>query len=120
MGVTLVSSDVNYDTGNEVYIIGDTKTDEAGFQEFLDRFTPVCSMDILGNYTGNVITFEEFLQKLYITEEEKRCATQSAPTAMSMTQINTPFAPTAIRRKQRSSLAPVVGERWPLAARAVR
>lgn len=56
------SSDVNYDTGNEVYIIGDTKTDEAGFQEFLDRFTPVCSMDILGNYTGNVITFEEFLQ----------------------------------------------------------
>ena len=56
------SSDVNYDTGNEVYIIGDTKTDETGFQEFLDRFTPVCSMDILGNYTGNVITFEEFLQ----------------------------------------------------------
>ena len=53
---------MNYDTGNEVYIIGDTKTDEAGFQEFLDRFTPVCSMDILGNYTGNVITFEEFLQ----------------------------------------------------------
>ena len=56
------SSDVNYDTGNEVYIIGDTKTDETGFQEFLDRFTPVCSMDILGNYTGNVITFEEFQQ----------------------------------------------------------
>ena len=56
------SSDVNYDTGNEVYIIGDTKTDETGFQKFLDRFTPVCSMDILGNYTGNVITFEEFQQ----------------------------------------------------------
>ena len=56
------SSDVNYDTGNEVYIIGDTKTDETGFQEFLDRFTPVCSMDILGNYEGNVITFEEFQQ----------------------------------------------------------
>lgn len=55
------SSEVNCDKGTGVYIIGDTKTDESGLQEFLGRFTPVCSMDILGNYVGNVVTFEDFL-----------------------------------------------------------
>ena len=56
------SSDVNYDTGNEVYIIGDTKTDETGFQEFFRPFHTCMLYGHLGNYTGNVITFEEFQQ----------------------------------------------------------
>ena len=56
------SSEVNYDKGTEVYIVGDTKTDESGFQDFQNRFTPVCSMDLFGSYVGNVITFEDFLQ----------------------------------------------------------
>ena len=61
-GSYFASSEVNYDTGTGVFILGDTKTDESGLQEFLGKFTAVCSMDISGNYTGNVITFEDFVQ----------------------------------------------------------
>ena len=61
-GSYFASSEVNYDTGTGVFILGDTKTDESGLQEFLGKFTTVCSMDISGNYTGNVITFEDFVQ----------------------------------------------------------
>ena len=61
-GSAFASSEVNHETGTGVYIVGDSKTDESGLEDFLGKFTPVCSMDLFGNYEGNVITFENFVQ----------------------------------------------------------
>lgn len=61
-GSSFASSEVNSEKGTGVYIVGDSKTDESGLEDFLGKYTPVCSMDLLGNYEGNVITFEDFVQ----------------------------------------------------------
>lgn len=54
--------EVDYDGGTETYALDGTVLEEGELSEFQAQFTTLCSMDILGNYTGNVITFEEFLQ----------------------------------------------------------
>lgn len=54
--------EVDYDGGTETYALDGTLLEEGELSEFQAQFTTLCSMDILGNYTGNVITFEEFLQ----------------------------------------------------------
>ena len=54
--------EVDYDGGTETYALDGTVLEEGEISEFQAQFTTLCSMDILGNYTGNVITFEEFLQ----------------------------------------------------------
>lgn len=61
-GSSFASSEVNSEKGTGVYIVGDSKTDESGLEDFLGKYTPVCSMDLFGNYEGNVITFEDFVQ----------------------------------------------------------
>lgn len=54
--------EVDYDGGTETYALDGTLLEEGELSEFQAQFTTLCSMDILGNYTGNVITFEEFMQ----------------------------------------------------------
>lgn len=54
--------EVDYDGGTETYALDGTVLEEGELSEFQAQFTTLCSMDILGNYTGNVITFEEFQQ----------------------------------------------------------
>ena len=57
-----VYGEIDYDLGTETYALDGTVLEEGELSEFQAQFTTLCSMDILGNYTGNVITFEEFLQ----------------------------------------------------------
>ena len=54
--------EVDYDGGTETYALDGTLLEEGELEEFRAQFTTLCSMDILGNYEGNVITFEEFQQ----------------------------------------------------------
>lgn len=57
-----VYGEIDYDLGTEAYALDGTLLEEGELEEFRAQFTTLCSMDILGNYEGNVITFEEFLQ----------------------------------------------------------
>lgn len=57
-----VYGEIDYDLGTEAYALDGTLLEEGELEEFRAQFTTLCSMDILGNYTGNVITFEEFMQ----------------------------------------------------------
>lgn len=61
-GSYFASVETNYDTGEEIFIVGDTKTDESGLQTLREKFAPICTMDLYGNYVGDVMSFESFMK----------------------------------------------------------